>query len=107
MKALYKGAYIAPPYNTSRPIVLSSVTPTTSHMLFKRTPIAGSYNTMTALVFHECDNDRKLSYNRARNVSIGFNLERSFVLSHQPQERVDACELLEWIDCQIHKKIYG
>ena len=75
--------------------------------LFNRTPIAGSYDTMAALVFHESDTNRKLSYDRARNVSIGYNLEQSFVSSYSPQERVDACELLEWIDCQVHKKIYG
>ncbi len=88
-----------------------SVTPTPTHMaflsLFNRTPIAGSYDTMTALVFHESDTNRKLSYDRARNVSIGFNLEQSFVSSYPSQQSVDACELLEWIDCQVHKKIYG
>jgi hypothetical protein len=74
---------------------------------FKRKPIAGSYDALPALVFHESDNNRELSYDRARNVSIGFNLESSFVSSYPPQQRVDVCELLEWIDCQVHKKIYG
>ena len=96
---------------SSPPIDHYNVTPTPTHMaflsLFNTTPIPGSYDAMAALVFHESDTNRKLSYDRARNVSIGYNLEQSFVSSYSPQERVDACELLEWIDCQVHKKIYG
>lgn len=79
--------------------------------LFKKPPIAGSYDPMLTSLYMEADKNETIPYKRAEVISDAYGIKSEFNSIYGPPEQwdfgVDVGELYDWIICRVHHKKYG
>ena len=79
--------------------------------LFKKTPVAGSYDPMLTSLYMEADKNETIPYKRAEVVSDAYGIKSEFNSAYGSPEQwdfgIDVGELYDWIICRVHHKKYG